>query len=367
MRQQKNIKRLDRRLIWIGLGLVAFLLKWIFSLNPQFTEIVYSRVIFVAFRTIWDYTLGWMPLPLVYLLFIALIWFTVRHIRKGLIRWKARNWRQRIGNALLNSLAIASAISFFFLILWGYNYQRQPVEYHLEITADSLSQPELTSEFERATADLLMAYSRLQIVDSVAISATQLPEEMEVELREKLTEVLQENGYPTPGRVRGRQLWPRGLLMNLGASGIYIPFVAEGHIDAGLAPVVHPSVMTHEMAHGYGFGDEGSCNFWAWLACSRSANPVVRYSGALEYWREVATEYYYPRRDEYRAFRKTLPKGIQADLDAISAVRKKYPGFFPRFSQSVYNQYLQSQGIEEGTANYNRVINLVAGWRQKNP
>ncbi|MCB0582976.1 MAG: DUF3810 family protein, partial [Phaeodactylibacter sp.] len=72
--------------------------------------------------------------------------------------------------------------------------------------------------------------------------------------------------------------------------GLYFPFTGEGHIDAGLHPLQKPYVMAHELAHGYGFGDEGTCNFLGYLACIGSDDPVIAYIGHLNYWRTLAAD-----------------------------------------------------------------------------
>jgi hypothetical protein len=56
-----------------------------------------------------------------------------------------------------------------------------------------------------------------------------------------------------------------------------------------------------------------------------------------------------------------------ADVDAINAVLRKYPGFFPTFSTLFYNSYLKSQGVEEGVISYSRVVAMVTTWRKKAP
>ena len=95
---------------------------------------------------------------------------------------------------------------------------------------------------------------------------------------------------PHSGRVRVRQPWPNGFLLRWSTAGIYIPQTGEGHIDRGLLAVQKPFTIAHEMAHGYGVADEGACNFIAWLACSQSRDPWVRFGGALTYWRYAAAE-----------------------------------------------------------------------------
>ncbi len=360
--RRENPLPIDKRGLWIGLGVLSLLVQQLFAWNPYFTEVVYSRGLFPVLRAIWDYTLGWSPIPWFYVLVLGLLYLLVRAIRR---KRKAVSWRHRLGRFVLNLLAWAGAITFLFLWGWGYNYQRQPIEHRLGLSLQNLQKTDLAAEFQVATAEMVAAYEALGRTDtSQSLTRNDLPETLEDHLRSHLVSVLAEADYPMPGRVRGRTIYPKGILLRFGASGIYIPFIGEGQIDGALAPVSQPFVLAHELSHGYGFGDEGSCNFWAFLACSQSENPAVRYSGAVEYWLEVARLYYLLDKDAYLAERDQLPGGIRTDLRAIRDVGRKYPPFSPRVSKTVYENYLHSQGIEEGIANYSRVVNLVVAWRK---
>ncbi|MEL6251078.1 MAG: hypothetical protein AAFR87_03605, partial [Bacteroidota bacterium] len=79
---QKSLK-LDRRYVWMGLGLLSLFINSILKSNPYFTEVVYSRGIFLLFRWIWDYTLGLIPIPLLYIIGPLLIFYLIRSWRKG--------------------------------------------------------------------------------------------------------------------------------------------------------------------------------------------------------------------------------------------------------------------------------------------
>ena len=122
--------------------------------------------------------------------------------------------------------------------------------------------------------------------------------------------------------------------------------------------------MAHEMAHGYGFTDEGTCNFLAFLACSQSEDPVIRYSGYLAHTRDVLVAYRRVIRDHYTTFRATLDKGLVADMDAINAANARFGrDWVPMYS--INNIYLKSQGISEGILSYSRVVLLVKAFREK--
>lgn len=358
---------LSRKLLswpWVGIiaGVITLLLKWIFGSNPLFTEIVYTQGLFSLLRYLWDYTIGWLPFPVLYIMLPLLIFWGIR------TWWKREKkqlvWHVRLRRVLLGFLGVVGTILCLFYLSWGFNYDRLPIEDQLSIQPDSLTMNALRQEYELATLELLKADSALAPRFG-AITEDMLPDHLEKVLRETERDWLRSEGIVAPGRPRGRRFGPKGTLMQLGASGIYIPFVGEGHIDAALPPAMRPNTMAHELGHAFGFGDEGTCNFLGWMTCLQSNDPVIQYSGALAYWRETANRLAWVERDSILADIEKLPIGIQADLAEIKAVRERYPGFFPQVSTAIYDQYLQAQGIEEGMLNYARVIHLARAWRNQ--
>ena len=124
--------------------------------------------------------------------------------------------------------------------------------------------------------------------------------------------------------------------------------------------------MAHEMGHGLGFGDEGTCNFLAYLTTTYSENPYIRYAGHLSYWRLLAVHYRKLRPMDFERIWFMLPQKTRDDIKAIYATLDKYPDIFPYFRNRMYNAYLKSQGIPEGIQNYNRVLMLAHAWHEKN-
>ena len=348
---------------WNGivLGLVTWALLWLFRANPLFAEVVYTQGLYSLLRLLWDYSIGWLPFPVLYVAVPLLIWLAIRAIRRR--KKQQLVWHVRLRRILLGLLGAFGLLMTLFYTSWGFNYLRLPLEEQLQMPVDSLTADQLYEELILATEELLEADSLLGSRTD-AIAAEDLPDNLETYLRDTEKTWLKAHGVPAPGRPRGRRLFPKGMLMQLGASGIYIPFVGEGHIDASLPPVMRPATMAHELGHAFGFGDEGTCNFLGWITCISADDPVVRYAGRLAYWREVANRYAWLDREFVLGLIDTLPAGIQADLVEIREVRERYPGFFPTVSTAIYDEYLQSQGIEEGMLNYARVIHLVRAWRE---
>lgn len=352
---------LHKKNSWILLGLLTLLLGKL--MPPAVVEQVYSRSIFVAIR--WGFTVlgSWVSIPLVYLLLLVLA---------GWLGWKWRSrstekrpWPRKLLRWGHSLLAFAGGILFLFQILWGFNYGRIPLEAQFGISPKPLAISELKAELETVTAEAARLRSQLDGATDSVLPARLMPAEVESVMRSHLEAVLEQHGYPTPGKVRGRQLWPKGVLLRISTAGVYIPFTGEGHVDAGLHFLQKPFVLAHEMSHGYGFGDEGSCNFLAYLACVSSDDLFVQYVGQLYYWRYVAAEYRSANPDDYAVFRETLPTGLRSDVRAIQAEMDKYPDIFPEIRDATYNAYLQAQGIAEGMKNYDRVVMLVTAWRNR--
>ena len=253
-----------------------------------------------------------------------------------------------------------------FFWLWGFNYYRIKIEDQLQLSQLQPDKEIVYQEVERMLSQLEADRRAVSPSDSIPFSIHQLPAQMEGSIRKELEIILSHMQFPVSGRVRVRRIFPKGALMGMGATGIYIPFVGEGHFDAALLPVQHPSVLAHEMSHGYGFTDEGVCNFLALLACERAAEPLIRYSGGLMYFRYLVHDLFLMDPAHYRLMMANLPPGIATDLDAIKQNRQQYPSWFPSFSRKVYNRYLKSQGIKEGLQSYNRVVGLYLEWRKMN-
>lgn len=351
---------INKNSLWIILGLLAVLLSAV--LPAAFVEQYYSRGLFVAVRWMFAGLSGWLPFAFVYPLFFLLLGWLIYSISRFV---KAGTpLRQRLLDGVLSLLAFAGAVVFLFQMLWGFNYYRIPLEETMGISPEPLSLSELRKELDAATTEVTALRQRLIASDSV-VPASLVPPGIESILRRNLEHTLQAYRYPVPGQVRGRLLYPKGILLRISTAGVYIPFTGEGHIDPGLHHLQLPFVMTHEMSHGYGFGDEGTCNFLAFLACVQSDNLFLKYVGMLYYWRYVASDYRDVQPDQYREIYETLPQGMKNDLKAIREEMDKYPDLFPAVRDAAYNAYLQAQGIEEGIKNYDRVIMMVYAWRKQ--
>lgn len=350
--------RIDRRWIWLFAAALVALVRALLHNNPAFTEVAYTRGLFTLLRWVWDYTFGWFPVPWVYMVPVlgAAWWFFFRK-KKNRTGWR------RLTGPVLSVVAFACAVYTVFMVSWGFNYQRMPLENLLK-TAEYTSEPlDIQAIFQESTAEVVAL--RAQIAQDSALDLAAIAPGLETRLRAQLHYTLRAHDLPAPGRPRVKALYPKGLLMQLGASGVYIPWTGEALTDAALPGVSLPFTLAHEMSHGYGFAREDDCNFLAWLACATDTSLVLRYSAAFNHWRYVAAAYRREYPEDWKAARDSLPGPVLADLRSIRKVQEQYPGFFPDFSEKTYERYLKSQGIKEGIKSYSRMVTLVAAWKRK--
>lgn len=85
---------MKRKWIWIGLGVFAILIRWILGYQTNVVEAYYSRGIYLGIRKILDYTIGFLPFPVVYLL-LGILFYTIIYN----VIWLFRNplsWQKKI-------------------------------------------------------------------------------------------------------------------------------------------------------------------------------------------------------------------------------------------------------------------------------
>lgn len=346
---QENKRR--RSVIWILLAVITLLLDQF--MPTTFGDRLYYRGLFMGLRPVYDYIFGYSPIPMIYLVSLAILtrsyyWFKER--KKGFIYLTIR------------AVGGIAAVVFFFYWFWAFNYHQVSLPVRLGFDLKSVNEADIQQEFDRASLSLVSAANALpnDMRDDFTIQKKAVSDN---DLRADVEQALKTLGLPHVGRVRVRQLLPKGILLRWSTAGIYIPQAGEGHIDAGLLSVQKPFTMAHEMAHGYGVTDEGACNFIAWLACEKSVDPWVRYSGALSYWKYAAYE---APQDAVQSTMETFPEVIERSITLVRENDKKYPDLFPKYRDAIYTSYLKHHGVKEGLRSYDEVVLMVQQYVKRN-
>ncbi|HXD72801.1 MAG TPA: DUF3810 family protein [Vicinamibacterales bacterium] len=322
-------------------------------LPPSTVERVYSSLIYPPIQRVVTTASNVVPFALfdVLLIVFPVVWCTlvVRDVRRSARRWRmAARWVWR-------SVVAAAVFYLLFLVLWGFNYRRVPLERKLDY------------EPARLTADRARDMTRISVARLNALYASGHARSAAADDRvdpllaagfERATRTLGESGATIPARPKPSML--EVYFRPAAVAGMTDPYFLETLIETRLLPVERPFVVAHEWSHLAGFADEGDANFAGWLTCVY-ADPASQYSGWLFLFGELVNTLPRAQRVELVA---SLDGGPRGDLRAIAArLARDVRPVVSNAGWRVYDRYLKANRIEAGAASYAQVVRLVLGTR----
>lgn len=350
-----------KKWFWALLGMVSLLLRWIASGFSEWTEQIYSRGLFLFIRQVFDKTLGNLPFPSVFLFILLLGVFSFLFFRSLA---KIPKGKSRLIFGLRSILNFSGALVFFFLVLWGFNYQRISITQQMGLQIRPLDLEQLTQEIEESHNQLISLRKKLK-ADTSAIEEIMDYPELEIIVRENLAKNLGLLNLEFVGKPRTRMFPPPGFMRKMGILGIYFPFTGESYIDPTLHPLEQPFTIAHEMAHSFGVTDEGEANFVAWVIGTNSKEPLLAYSAYLRLFLYQVRDFYRMAPEEYKEWIENLDRGILNDIRSIQDRNAQYPPFSIELSRKTNDLFLKSQGVKAGVLSYQELPMLVYAWRQK--
>ena len=270
-------------------------------------------------------------------------------------RWRARGLGRTAGRVVARTAVWTAVVYIVFLASWGLNYRRVRLADKLEFDAARVSESALRTLASTAVA-------RLNALHPAAHN-TGWPEGLAIDpaVASGFAAAQRDLGA-TRLAVPGR---PKHTLLNLYfrravVDGMTDPMFLETLVVSDLLPFERPIVTAHEWAHLAGYNDEGEANFVGWLSCMRGDEPR-QYSAWIFLYSEAASQL--PRGDRQQLAQQ-LNAGPRDDLRAIAErVARNRSARVAQVGWQVYNQYLQANRVESGTASYGEVIRLVLGTR----
>lgn len=263
--------------------------------------------------------------------------------------WRTRGAARALGRGLVRLATVAAGIYILFLITWGLNYRRVPLEARLDF-----DRARITHEGARRFAAL--AIERVNEGYARAHAETFRPEALQYSFAEAQS-LLGSDRFATTGRPK-RSL--AGLYFRFAAiDGMTVPVFLEVILNPDVLPVERPSVLAHEWAHLAGYADESEANFLAWIAGVRSSDPVAQYSAWLDACSHATSAL--PR--SVRASLPRLDEGPRKDLRDIAARYARSSPLVRNAARGAYDSYLRANRIQEGIDNYGAVLQLMLGTR----
>ncbi|MBN1441171.1 MAG: DUF3810 family protein [Planctomycetes bacterium] len=321
-------------------------------------DAVYSRTVYRLLAAVLVPVGDLVPFSLSLL---ALLLFTL--LLPGLLLWRAlRLWREKADRAVRTWCAFAARTAIVwvvvgysgFLLLWGGNYQRLPIEETLALGDEPVEAADLEA----------LAEDFVTVLETEALA----PQKPDVDgallaVRDSLARRIDQWYGAAPRIPRRVKTLPRGWLLTFGTSGVtLIPFL-EAHVDGALPDPLLVAVAAHELAHSAGLARESDAELAGLLAAWTSGNAFARYAAALIGYSRCCWQL---SSEVTRRLTPRVPDRAKEDLAAMVRITQTYriPSL-SRLQSKVYDIYLRSQKVEDGIRNYSKAVTLLARARRR--
>ncbi|MEG1311203.1 MAG: DUF3810 domain-containing protein [Romboutsia sp.] len=384
---------------------IALIINFIGSKYPEFIDIYYSSYINKFIIQILSNISGIFPFSLyeltMYLIAFSILIFIIRILILFLKEFTSLKYFSKnlpflysklystydcsflsiIKTSLLNLLSILSISYFLFIVLWGLNYNRLPLETTLinKYKANlSLNQNLSTNnllinsddKLEHNVNDLADLY---KFLISMANKTRELVLEDDIGLMKangNYKDIINraQLGYDNTSdflpEIDGNYSKPKYVISSYimcytGITGIYFPFTGEANVNVAIPHIYIPSTTLHEMAHQRGFASEDDANFIAYLTSINHPDIDFNYSGYILALNHTANALHKADYDTYISLSKNISKDVKNDLINNSNFWNKYEGKVDEFSNKFNDSYLKANGVTEGNASYGKIIDLL--------
>lgn len=355
---EKTLKKLWKHMLWWAIGIFAFVIDRIAFRNPELTERIYSRKIYPFFTKIFSQLTAHFSISLseilIYLLICALILFVFFFIR-AFFR-KNRLYRLlRMGIAAVTLICFGYAV---FIFGWGLNYARLPLGTSMELPVENSTVAELTSLCKTLASQANALRHQVQ-EDDRGVFILSTDKEYYLTHVQELYDIYADDIMNTGGETRVKIAFTKNMLSATQTMGIFSPFTYECHINGEMPDLYVPSTAAHEYAHFKGVAREDEANFIAWYVCYRSTDADYSYSGTVLALLYAMNQLYSADYEAYAEIRAELHPGILRDWKDDSEYWKPFQTDFSEQSNKVYNHYLKSNGISDGSKSYGRMLDLL--------
>jgi hypothetical protein len=324
--------------------IVAALLAAILPVPARFVEGWYSRGLYPAIQsrvTPFSNAFSIALLDVAAIILVAgmaiLFWRRVR--RAGLVRATA--------GSILPLLSTAAGLYLVFLLLWGGNYRRTPLETKLDFDESRITPAAARTLGERA--------ARLVNASHAGAHAPRGGGPSLEDAFARAQQILKHDRSAVPGVPKSSIV---GLYFRAAAiDGMTDPFFLEVILNPDVLPFERPFVLAHEWAHLAGYAHEAEANFVAWLTCLEGGVDA-QYSGWLAIFEHVSAS---ATREERKALMALLEPGPRRDLEDAARRYARSTALVRNTARDVYDSYLRANRVEDGIASYSAVVRLLLG------
>lgn len=349
--QKLNVKR--STIIHYGLLGVCLIIVWLTQVIPAWGE-GYARTVYPMISRELTFFSGWIPFSLgdVFIT-LSIAW---------VILYPIYGWIRKLGwkKVLKHVVTFLAWIYVWFYLAWGLNYS-QPNFYKRTGTSYTPYTPESFTRFlDDYIEKLNAAYvpvTELETMDRAFVHQEVISQ---YTIMNPLIGIHAPQGHP---QVKTMLFTP--LFSKMAITGYMGPFFCEFNVNGDLLPSQYPETYAHELAHLLGITSEAEANFYAYLICTHSDDPRIRYCGYFSVLNHVLNNARRLLTDEeaYKGILKSIrPEIIEQAIADREYWMAKYSPTISNIQSRIYDFYLKGNKIASGRKNYSEVVGLLISY-----
>jgi Protein of unknown function (DUF3810) len=330
-------------LLRAGIVLLALAVA-LLPIPSRLVEGWYSRGIYPAIQSVLTPASAALPLaPLDLAVTLLVTVCLVRFVR----RVRIKGFVRAVAGTPVRLATLAAVLYLAFVLLWGMNYRRLPIEQKLEFDASRITTDALVRLGEHAVAQLNSTHADAHRATWDAAG-----------LERAFAAAQQMLGHNQLAVTTGPKRSALELYFRKAAiDGMTDPFFLQIIINPDVEDFERPFVLAHEWAHLSGYAHEAEASFVAWLTCQQG-DALARYSGWFAIYETVFASL--PKEERSR-LAATLDPGPRHDVQRAAARYARSSQVVRATAREAYDTYLRANRVGEGIASYTGVVRLILG------
>ncbi|NLU95661.1 DUF3810 domain-containing protein [Chitinophaga sp. Ak27] len=348
--------RIKKKIIRIVLTLTAILLlKILFAWSNHFNDFYFHRWYkwsSLAFR----HVTGIVPFSIGDVIYTAWIIGGIFYLLNLCYKLVRLAWEDT-GMLVLKGIHFLLKAYLFFLVLWGGNYERNPLTADTGVVTTRYNTQQLYQ-----LSDTLLQLVNLEKANTGDTMGVMKADTSATPVFQRAIAAYAAAAHTWPAlQYEAPSIKPSlyGKWLNYtGVTGYLNPFTGEAQVNTTVPAVLVPFITCHEIAHQLGYAPEEDANFVGYLAATSIPDSHFRYAAHFDMFMYSVRQLAYHDTTLAKNIWSRVVPGVKADHKAIIRFYEAYTGKTDEFFTAAYDRYLKANKQDKGIRSYSE----VTGW-----
>ena len=362
MEQQNKIKVPKFGYVLFGITALSIIVYTIAIFNTSFADF-FNRYISSIPRGILATLTNIIPLSFAELLIITspvILFFIIRFaIKKYCASW------HDVGVFCITILSVISLLFSIFVFTFGVGYHTNELDKKLGLDKKEVSAEELAKTAEWLISEVNASVNHLPFEEKGSSFNRHTIRETNNILLDSYKELSSKYKFLPKLISYVKPVMLSKPMTYTHISGVYTYFTGEANVNTNAPEYSIPYTIAHELAHQRGIAREDEANFIAFLVCTNTDDPYIKYCGYMNLCEYVLNALYSADQKLWEeTYKKLNNRAIYEMIEYNKFYEKYQDNVVGEISGAINDAYLQANGTE-GAKSYGLVVDLAVAYYHK--